>query len=125
MAAKKKSLPKPKDEKVSWAQAVRDVVIASMNHGQLPILGFICLLALIVWRMPSADVALFVREILNRMAGGELLSYPILLIVTIGWYMHSRIIRKNFNEEYERMGKEKTSLQRQLTGIDLKTSDNT
>jgi len=94
-----------------------------MNKGQLPILGVLGIIAVIVWRMPESEISPMLKSIGEKMVKFELLSYPLLVIVLIGWFSHARSMRRRFSEEYKRIGREKSELQRQLTGIDLKSSD--
>lgn len=42
--------------KVTWAQAVRDMVNRSMSTGQLLPFGIFVLLAIVFWRMPAEDL---------------------------------------------------------------------
>jgi uncharacterized membrane protein len=51
---------------VTWAQAVRDIVVASINKGQL--LVFLCgiIFLAIVLRMPEKDVGRLAFEIVRR-----------------------------------------------------------
>lgn len=94
-----------------------------MNKGQLPILGVLAIIALVIWRMPENEITPMLKSIGQRMVEFELLSYPLLLVSLTGWFLHARNMRKRFSEEYKRIGREKSDLQRQLTGLDLQSSD--
>ncbi|MDH3353436.1 MAG: hypothetical protein OEL87_03240, partial [Nanoarchaeota archaeon] len=52
---------------ITWAQACRDVLISSMNRGQLPIIGVLSIFFLLVWKMPSVDATLFAFSILESL----------------------------------------------------------
>lgn len=99
------------------------MVIASMNKGQLPILGVLAIIALVIWRMPETEITPMLKSIGEKMVKFELLSYPLLLVSLTGWFLHARSMRRRFSEEYKRIGREKSELQRQLTSLDLQSSD--
>lgn len=110
--------------KVTWAQAFRDIVIASMNKGQLPVLAVFMLIGLLIWKLPETEVLKLWGVLIDKLSNGELLSYPLLGFVTLGWFYHSRRQRRHFLAEYERIATEKSELQEKLTGTKLKSSSN-
>lgn len=108
---------------VTWAQAFRDTVIASMNRGQLPVLGGMFIFALIIWKMPEQDVSKLAFMILENIKKFQLIAYPLLIIVTLLYFYHVRFMRKDFSRELERIGKEKSALQSSLSGNKFKSSN--
>ncbi len=108
---------------MSWAQAFRDVVVTSMNRGQLPVLGMISVALVLIWRLPEERAAELVFSILAALRRGELLAYVLLVFTLAGWYLHSKWMRKMFSAEAKRIGREKSGLQSQLTGENFKSSD--
>lgn len=104
--AKKKS-----ESTVSWAHAVRDIVVASINKGQLPILGIFAIIMLLIYKLPTSDVMVLIKAIGEKLRNGEMVSYPLLVVVMLGWYFHARYTRKYHSEEYKRIGREKSELQ--------------
>jgi hypothetical protein len=104
---------------VSWAQAFRDIVIASMNKGQLPLLAIAGVAALIIWRMPPADVSLLANEILSRLDRGDLTGWVLSGLLAGAWHFHARMMRKAFHREADRIGKEKSKLQNVAAGRKL------
>jgi len=114
--------PKPRTG-VTWAQAARDVFIAAINKGQLPILGIILIVLLVVWRMPPDDLVHLTNEVVNDLASRELLGYAISLIFCIGWYFHARWMRRDFSQEYERIGREKSEAQSKAAGKKFPSSE--
>lgn len=109
--------------KVSIAQAVRDVFVAAINKGQLPILGIITILLVILWKMPDEDAGTLVFKILESLTINGTIGW-FLLLITIGfWYWHVKYLRRQFSEEYRRIGKEKSKYQGQAVGQKYKSSD--
>jgi len=79
---------------VTWAQAVRDVLVASINKGQflVAIVGIIFLV--IVVKMPEKDVSKLAFEIVEDLKTLHLLGYA-LFVVTLGfWYLHAQLMRR-------------------------------
>jgi hypothetical protein len=107
---------------VSWAHAFRDIIITSMNKGQLPLLAFAGVIAVLVWRMPAADIPALIDRILTRLESGELLGWLLTLLLVIGWYTHARWLRREYAEEFERIGREKSRLQEGAAGRRLQGS---
>lgn len=99
------------------------MVVASINRGQLPIFGFFLVIVMLIWKMPAEDVSRLVFELLTSLRQAELIAYVISAILAVGWFAHSRVMRKVFSEEFERIGREKTSLQSQAAGAAYKSSD--
>lgn len=108
---------------ITWAQTFRDITIASMNRGQLPVLGCIGLFGCIIWKMPNKDVSKLVFDLVDRLSHGELIAYVLLIVVSVGWFIHAKIMRTNFSEEYKRIGKEKSKLQSRMAGVNFESSD--
>jgi len=121
--AKRKKKYTPKNHQVTWAQAVRDVLIASMNRGQLPIIGVLSLFFLIIWKMPSEDATKLAFSILDSLRAGELVSYIVLSVVIMGWFFHAKIMRTNFSKEVQRIGTQKTAIQSKAANTKFLTSD--
>ena len=109
--------------KVSWAEALRDIVLKAIETGQLPALLISVIVILIIWKIPDDQLLLLLQEIIKRFEKGEMISYLILFLCILGWFFHVKILQKRFAREYERIGKEKSSLQSKKSGINLKSSD--
>jgi hypothetical protein len=101
---------------VTWAQIVRDVLLSAMARGQLPLLGLIAVVFLVVYRLPEAELAGMVERIFELWKNGDGLGWLFWLATTSGWVWHARATRRGFQGEYDRMGKEKADLQKLLTG---------
>jgi len=110
---------------MSWAQALRDMVVSSINKGQLPIFGLFLVILMLIYKMPEADVSRLVFEILESLRKGEFIAYILLGITGFSWFVHSRSMRKKFSDETKRIGREKSALQSKLDGVKFKSSDHT
>ncbi|MBZ7499697.1 hypothetical protein FMJ36_17015 [Klebsiella michiganensis] len=108
--------------KVTWAQAVRDMVNRSMSTGQLLPFGIFVLLAIAFWRMPAEGIRETIHEIISGFVGGQLWGWGFSLVLLIGWVSHAKKMRKEFSDEADRIGKEKTGLQQKQTPQKLGTS---
>ena len=109
--------------KVTWAQATRDIVVASINKGQLPILGLFGIILLLIYKLDPKDIMIVIRALGVKLSHGEMLSYLLLTIVILGWYFHARYTRKYHSEEYKRIGREKSDLQNLIADRKLISSE--
>ncbi len=116
-------MSKQKNDGLTWAEAVRDIVAIAINKGQLLPLGLIMIVLLILLRVPEDQILVLLRALVKKLEAGELMVYPLLVICISGWIYHVAIMRRHFKAEYERIGKEKSRLQSELSGIELKSSD--
>lgn len=107
----------------TWSAATRDMVVTSINKGQLPILGVLAIVLSVAWRLPEDRLAKLVEDIFASLNSGELIGYTLFVVTLIAWYFHSRYMRKTFSKEYERIGKEKSNLQSSAAGVKFPSSD--
>lgn len=119
----KTSAPRKSNNSVSWAQAVRDIFVTSMNRGQLPVLGMIAIVLLLIWKMPEADAGRLMHDLLSALRAGEMWSYGLLLATLAGWFFHAKFMRREFSDEALRIGREKSDLQGKLSGVKYESSD--
>jgi hypothetical protein len=120
MASKTKQSEK---SSVSWAQAVRDIFVASIDKGQLPVLGIIFIFVMLIWKMPEQDVSRLMFQFFESLQRYESLGYVLSLILSIGWFSHVRQIRMSFRKEAERIGQEKSNLQNKLSDSTFESSE--
>lgn len=108
---------------VTWAQAFRDIILKAMDRGQLlPVLLFLICLALI-WKMPDDKVYDFGVIIVNGFKDLSLLGWAATVIVCVLWAGHARTMRRNHSSEYQRIGSEKSKIQREQSKVPLGSSD--
>lgn len=110
---------------VTWAQAVRDITISSMNKGQLPVLGVLGFLILALWRIPPPDVTMLLLQIIENLKNGMLGGYALSFLLILGWFFHAKKMRTEFSRECQRIGQEKSDLQGSLSGAEFNSSDST
>lgn len=108
MSNKKKS----SSNKVGIAEAIRDVFITSINRGQLPVLGLISIILLIIYKIPSADIIILIHDIVHELGIISILSYLLNIGIVIAWSIHAKSVRQMHSNECARIGREKTELQR-------------
>lgn len=101
---------------------VRDVLIAAMNKGQLPTLILMFIGGVIAWRLPPEDLSKLVSRIVGRLEDWTLVGWLLFILALVGWYLHSRKMRREFTGEYDRIGNEKSRLQQQVAGKKLASS---
>ena len=108
---------------VTWPQAVRDILTASMTKGQLPLLmaGFILLS--LVWRMSEKKVDACVDALLAGLEHFWLVGYLMFFVAMLGWYFHSKHQRRLFTDEMTRVTDERNKLQEKMLGGKVQSSN--
>ncbi|MCC5933345.1 MAG: hypothetical protein JJU35_03800 [Balneolales bacterium] len=111
------------DKRVTWAQAVRDLGIKSMNTGQFPFFCLFLLSFVIVLSLPAHDLSTLLRRLAGHLVKFELLAYILWFGTIAGWYFHAKYVRKAHAEEYRRIASEKTYLQELLNQNKFNSSE--
>lgn len=95
--------------------AIRDIMIASINKGQFPMamVGLIVIIALI--RMPSEAVATLMTQFIEELVSLRIAGWSISVIITFSWYRHAKKLRRVYTKEVDRIAEEKNELQQKLT----------
>ena len=119
----RKTHKKNRYQKVTWAEAFRDIVIASMNKGQFLLLTVVGVFFTIIVKMPEKDVSKLMFAIVDRLAEWELMAYILLTVVLAAWYVHAKAMRTIFSDECRRIGKEKPKLQSKRANTIFKSSE--
>lgn len=114
---------KGRREGVTWAQAVRDILIASMNKGQAPLFLCFAVVGLMLWRMPPEDVSRLVFETIGRFEHRCLWGWIVAFLMFLGWISHVKIQRQIIVQEMRRLGGERTDRQKEKLGDRVKSSD--
>lgn len=109
--------------RITWAQAIRDIVIVSINKGQLPILAVCAIVVIILLRLPPQSLLTLTNRVFELLEKGVLWSYMIIAILVLMYFYHVRLLRKTFSDEAERIGNEKSDLQEQLANRKFKSSN--
>ena len=117
MARKKSKNAQQEVDVVTWAQAFRDIIISSMERGQMPILLAFGAFFLLIWKLESADSLTLINLILDKLSDWYMYGYVLFILSIIGWYGTSRSLHKMHFEECDRVGREKTELQEKLLSV--------
>jgi len=107
---------------MTWAQAARDIFVAAINKGQLPVLGIILVILLMLYRMPPQDITAVAQKALDHLISLELLGYLLSLLTIVGWFLHARYLRREQTKEYDRIGREKSEAQNKAAGKNFPSS---
>jgi hypothetical protein len=102
---------------------LRDVLVASMNKGQLPPVLLTLVILSLIWRMPSGDVSKMVFELVDGARSGWLVGYAAATVSMLGWYFHARYQRRVITGEMRRIANERSALQSKSLGKKLKSSE--
>lgn len=107
------SKSKPQN-KVTWAEAFRDIVVASMDRGQLPILFLFGTVFALIWKLDSKDSLSLLSSIGTQLNNWYIYGYILFFLSLFGWYTTAKMLRKMHFEECDRVGREKSDLQEKL-----------
>ena len=112
-----------RSETVSFPQAARDVLIASMNRGQFPLalVGLVVIVAL--WRMPGEEVSRLVFEVWESIKNGKIVGYIAAIAATTGWFIHAKAQRRMISAEMRRVSEERNKCQAARIGATLPSSE--
>lgn len=107
---------------ITWAQATRDVLVASISKGQFPwvIFGSIGLVA--VFRMQPDAIAKLMTQIVEDFHTLHLLGWASTVIVLVLWAWHIRYTTRIYDAEIERLSDERTALQESMLPGQLSSS---
>jgi hypothetical protein len=109
---------------VTWAQAARDITIRLIDKGAI-LPGFIsAAMLLLLFKLDGAAAKELVFSILNNFINLNLAGWALSVVIVVTWQVQMKSARKNFSLEAARIGKEKSALQRQLSDVNLGSSDN-
>jgi p-aminobenzoyl-glutamate transporter AbgT len=108
-------LSKNKSEnKFTWAEAFRDIIVASMDKGQLPILFLFGTVFALIWKLDGKDSLSLLSSVGNQLINWYIYGYILFFLSLVSWYITAKMLRKMHFEECDRVGKEKSDLQEKL-----------
>jgi len=104
-------------------EMMRDVLVASINKGQLPValLGFI--IVVVILKMPGGEVAKLVLRLVDVSERKWVIGYVVAIALALCWYFHARYQRRYFTGEMNRLSRERTALQEKMLGEHVKSSE--
>ena len=114
---------KDRPQGVTWPQAIRDVLTASMTKGQLPMLLVGLIVLSLIWRMSEKKVDSVIDSLLDGLRNSWLLGYLLFFTVLLCWYFHAKYQRRLFTDEMTRVSGERTKLQKTNLGGRVHSSD--
>jgi hypothetical protein len=107
---------------LTWKEVVNNVLLKLVSTGQVALVAFIGLLALMVYRTPAdniVDVWHVLAQMIERRSG---LGYSLAAVCAGGWVAHTRWQRRKTERELERVVKERNDAQQKLFAKRLESS---
>jgi len=114
--------PKRPTVKVTWAEAFRDIIIRSIDRGQLLPVSVFLLLVLIIWKLESDQLEALVEKVIDLLVMWDLVGWLLFFFLLLTGIIGGFIVRSLVRREQHRIGKEKSRLQNQLHKKQLKSS---
>jgi hypothetical protein len=108
--------------KIGFWQAIRDIMVMSMNKGQFPIALLGLVIICFVLKMPANDVSRFVFEILGLFKSLHLVGWALGMTTSLGWLLHSKHQRRMIDKEMTRISRERDDNQAKLLEKELTSS---
>lgn len=103
--------------------ALRDILIASLNKGQFLFALIALIVIVLIYRIPQKDLSDLVDKILDLFKTLHYLGWVTSLILSFSWYQSSKMLRKAHSDEMTRVSKEKKELQENLLNKKLPSSN--
>ena len=97
--------------KPTWAEIANGALMKLISTGQLPVVGVLILLIFLVYRTPPENIPqvwAVLGEMLDKKSG---LGYTIGLGSSAGWAIHSKVMRRKFESELERVSDQRNEAQ--------------
>ena len=120
MSKKKKQIQqKPNNYRITkketnlWA-FLESIINHSISKGQLVILAWFLLIALVILKLPEEDLSKIVSNTFELAYARVIFSYSLNLILVFFVVWHTRMIRRTKTEEVSRIAAEKSELQKKL-----------
>lgn len=108
--------------KVTAWEMFRDIFVTAINKGQFPVVLLGLLFVILAVRLPPQDLKEFASRIIEYLKSGYLLGYLLFIITLTGWFFHAKRLRRKSYIEQERIGDEKSDLQKKHLPGKVKSS---
>ncbi len=115
MSSTKKGSRSEKIEKNGWA-CLSEVLIASINKGQLPIALIGLFFIIWVYKLPSDCLSSITTNLMDIVVLGNFIGYVLSGLFLSFWFLHTKRQRRIYENEIKRISDEKKKLQEQLLG---------
>jgi len=93
-----------------------------MRRGQLPLIAFLFIVMLFLWKTPSAYYPTLWEKIFELRGSIMCGSLIFNLMLVLGWFFNAKGLRRRFKDENERIIDERNKLQEKL-GAPVKSSN--
>src|SRR5687767_7016706 len=107
--------PKPQNSIGMWT-AIRDIFVFSMRKGQLPVLGVIALVGLVLYKTPPDYFPTLWAKIFELKGLLFIVSVTGNVALLVGWAIHLRVQRRWFKEESDRIVEARNEVQQKQIG---------
>ena len=123
--AKKKNYQQNRNivHKSNFWGMVGNVLVQSINKGQLPIAGVILIIITIIFKLPSERVYDLVKQLIDIATVYQIGGWILFGISIFGWIISSKSLRRNHTQEIRRLSTERTKLQEKLLNKELPSSN--
>ena len=101
---------------------LRDIVLAAINKGQLPVLAILIVFIILVVKIPPRDVSHVLSQGTEALEHYHILGWITSLLTTFGWYRHYKWLRKTHQIEMDRVTSEKSKMQNEQSDQKLSTT---
>ena len=124
MARNQKSRNKNNSYRPNLWGMLQNVLISSINKGQLPFAGIILFVLILIIRYPQDKIPELVEKLFDISTFNSILGWCIAIISTFsGFYINKRQ-RREHTKEIQRLSNQKKSLQEKINGGKLPSSNN-
>jgi hypothetical protein len=105
--------------KVNFWGMVQNVATHAMNKGQFLAAAAAAIILTLIWKIPEAVAGDILKSVLRNLGRMKGLSYLMNVVFLLGWAAHMRWVTRSNSRELDRIGREKTQLQEQVTNLKL------
>ena len=123
MARNNKSKKRNNSYRPNFWGFLQNVLIASMNKGQLPVMGVIVVFIIILLKYPSDELPELLKGIASISKINSILGWILFTISTFTSYFLVKWQRKIHTKEIQRISNEKRQLQQKLSTERLPSSN--
>ena len=103
---------------------IQNVLIASINKGQLPFAGIILFVLILLIKYPQDKIPTLVENLFNISTFNSIFGWCIGIFTTFSGYYINKRQRREHTKEIQRLSNQKKSLQEKINGGKLPSSNN-
>ena len=113
----------PNKNTINWPGAFQNVLMASINKGQLPVLLVGVILLVLIIKIPSQEAASIFYKTIDALEHYHILGWIFSFVLTLLWFFNSKRVRRVHANEMKRIAEEKTHLQSSAHGMKMPSSN--